>query len=188
MERDFQAIIEEYRLRKIQAGPMREKLKSLREIYNGDVVGPLPELDRSEKGAVANLVQQGLDQLSMRVASTMPDVFYYTETPGQKKAENYARIRKYATLGWWYTNNLKLKMRRRARWLVGYGTAPVMVRPHHPMEMPWWHLRDPLGTYPPPGLDPDTLNPPDCIFSFKRSLPCLPPNFPHALRGLHLAT
>jgi hypothetical protein len=185
MARDFSEILAEYRLRKSSAGPLREKMKALSEVYSGDVVLPLPELDRSEKAGVANLIQTGIDQLAMRVASTMPDVVYYPDTPGQKRSEQYARIRKYATLGWWYEGNMKQKMRRRARWLVGYGTAPVMVRPHHPKQMPWWHLRDPLSTYPPPGLDPDDLNPPDCIFAFKRSLTWLRDRFPEAFAGIY---
>lgn len=178
MARTWQEITAEFRLRKQAMGKMHERMRSLSEIYDGDVVVPLPEMDRGEKAAVANLVQSGLDQLSMRIASTMPDVFYYPDVPGQRKSEAFARTRKMATLGWWYETGLKQKMRRRARWFVGYGMAPVVVRPNADREMPWWHLRDPLGTYPPPGLDPDCIEPPDCIFSFKRSLTWLRHTFP----------
>lgn len=181
----FDEIVAEYKQRKGTLHPAMEKMRELARIYKGDVVVPLPELDRSEKAGVANMIQQGLDQLGSRVASTMPDVWYPPTVPGAKRAEAYARIRRKATIGWWTTNKMRLKMRKRARHLIGYGTSPVMLRPDSKWEMPRWHIRDPLGTYPPLGLDPDDIVPPNCIFAFKRSLAWLSTFYPQVAGRLY---
>src|SRR5919106_311220 len=132
-------------------------MREIKEAYEGDVVIPLPELDQANKPAVANLLNQGLDQMSMRVASVMPDVYYPPLRPGIEKSEKNARTRRLANIGWWNQNHMRIKMRRRARWLVGYGAAPVTIRPDVRNEMPMWHCRDPLTTFPAPSLDPDDM-------------------------------
>lgn len=181
----FEEIADEFRRRKSAHHPAMERMRELKSIYHGEVVVPLPELDKSERSAVANLIQTGLDQLSMRVASVMPDVWYPPDDPGAKRSETYARIRRRATVGWWHTNKLRLKMRKRARWLVGYGVSPVMLRPEPKWEMPRWHLRDPRGCFPPLGLDPDDIAPGDCIFALKRSLSWLQAMYPAATARLY---
>lgn len=167
---DFETILSMWKTRKLAQGPMLERMRAVQAVYNGDVVVPLPDMDRSEKTWIANLLQTGLDQTAQRIASTVPDVRFLSETPGQKLADKRAKERRDATLGWWTLNKMNLKVRRRARWLIGYGTTPVMIRPHSEWKMPMWQVRNPLTTFPGNTLDPDDLTPPDCIFSYKRSL------------------
>lgn len=178
-------IISLLRARQMAQGEVINKMREIRDCYQGDVIIPLPELEQANKPAVANLLNQGLEQMSMRVASTMPDVFYPPTKPGTDKAEKEARNRRMATIGWWQQNHLRVKMRRRARWLVGYGAAPVVIRPDMKNEIPMWHLRDPLTTYPAPCVDSDDMAPPDCIFSYTRSLDWLRQNYPDQIRGLY---
>jgi ribosomal protein L16 Arg81 hydroxylase len=66
-----QEIVELYNQRKKNDGPIKEQMRRIRDLANGDIVVPLNELDRNSKTSVANLLVQGLDQMSMRVASTM---------------------------------------------------------------------------------------------------------------------
>jgi len=165
-------------------GPMIESMRQLRDAYNGDLVIPLPELDRREKSAVANLITTGLDQTAMRISSTMPNVFYPALKEGEAMSEKRARTRKRATLGWWEANKMPIKMRRRARWLIGYASSPVILRPDTKWGAARWDIRDPLNTFPSSGEDPDDMTPQNCIFTFTRSRAWLHNNYPDALNKL----
>src|SRR5689334_6741180 len=109
-----------WRDRRTTHGPVIERMREIRDAYGGDLVVPLPELDASERSAVANLFQSGLDQMGMRIASTLPNVLYPPTRPGIEVQEERARVRTRATVGWWEANGMNLKMRRRARHLIGY--------------------------------------------------------------------
>ena len=61
-------------------------------------------------------------------------------------------------------------MRRRARWLVGYASAPTLIRPDFRQGIPVWEPRNPLTCYPAPCVDPDEVRPLDTIFAVKRPL------------------
>jgi len=185
MARTVEEIVELLRIRQLAQGPMLAKMREIKSAYEGDVIIPLPELDQANKPAVANLLNQGLDQMSMRVASVMPDVYYPPVRPGIEKSEKAARIRRLANIAWWNQNHMRVKMRRRSRWLVGYGAAPVVIRPDYKNEMPMWHLRDPLSTFPAPSIDLDDMTPPDCIFSFSRSYAWLKQNYPDEVNRLY---
>ena len=69
-------IVALYEERKRSLGPLHEQMKKVRELANGDVIIPLNELDKSATASVANLLVVGLDQMSMRVASTMPAPYF----------------------------------------------------------------------------------------------------------------
>lgn len=186
MTRTTEEILELLRMRQNAQGHILAKMREIKAAYEGDIVIPLPELDQANKPAVANLLNQGLDQMSMRVASVSPDVYYPPLKPGIEKSERNARQRRLATLAWWGQNHMRIKMRRRARWLVGYGATPVVIRPDFKRNIPMWHIRDPLTTYPATSLDPDDMCPPDCVFSFTRSLSWLKANYPDEMGRLNL--
>ena len=166
--------------REAKQGPMIDQMRQLRDTYNGDLVIPLPEMDRREKSAVANLITTGLDQTAMRIASTMPSVYYPALEDGVRSSEKRATTRKRATLGWWEANKMPLKMRRRSRWLIGYGTSPVVLRPDTKWGAARWDVRDPLSTFPAVGEDPDDITPSDCIFTYSRSRAWLAQHYPDA--------
>jgi hypothetical protein len=165
-------------------GPIIENMRQLRDTYNGDLVIPLPEMDKREKSAVANLITTGLDQTAMRIASTMPSVFYPALKEGDSASEKRARIRKRATMGWWEANKMPLKMRRRARWLIGYASSPVVLRPDTKWGAARWDVRDPLNTFPSTGEDPDSITPDNCIFTYTRSRAWMQARYPEALSKL----
>lgn len=166
--------------RKARHGAVAARMRDIRDAYNGDVVIPLPELDRSERPAVANLTSMGLDQIGARIASTIPDPIFPTRRPGRKEQDR-SRDKRRATLGWWEANLMDLKLGRRARHLVGYGITPVMIRPDFRRGFPLWELKDPLGSYPAPSADPDDPCISDAIFAVKRSHAWLTARWPDAM-------
>ncbi len=155
-----------------------EKMRVVRDCYNGDLVVPLPEMDKTEQTSVANLVVTGIDQTAQRIASVMPMVDFPPLRPGIKASEDKARTRTMATMSWWEQNRISQKMRRRARYLVGYGSAPAVIRPNYQKGIPVWEVRDPLSAYPCPTQDPDDITPPDAIFTFYKSYKWLREAYP----------
>jgi|GEM_PF-1388563 len=169
--------------------PYFNRMDEVRRHYNGSVVVPLPELDELEKPAVANLVAQGIDQFAMRVASILPDISYPALRPGIQASETKARERRLANLGWWDMNKMGTKLRRRARYLTAYGCAPVTISPvgidtNDKRQMPFWRARNPLSAFPAPIMDPDSMEPDDCIFVDRRPLSWLRFNYPEQARVL----
>ncbi len=91
--------------RKQAQSPLLHNMARLRDAYNGDIVVPLPEMDRQEQAAVANLISTGLDQSAMRISSTMPNLYFPPVKLGDRASEKRASTRKDATLGWWEAND-----------------------------------------------------------------------------------
>jgi len=179
-----------YQERKRDRGALFGRMNEIRNHYNGDIIVPLPELDDMEKAAVPNLIAAGIDQFAMRVASVMPDISYIPVRPGIQVSENKARDRRLANLGWWDMNKMGIKLRRRARHLTAYGMSAVSLSPvsiYHDdkRDMPHWRVRNPLATYPAQMLDPDSMEPSDCIFADRRPLEWLKANYPTQMAALY---
>lgn len=184
MSRNFEEIVELYHERKKRQSVHIARAVEVRDQYNGDIIVPLPELEANERPAVANLLSQGLDQTAMRIASTQPNPYFPPVKPGVKVHETAARQRRQATQAWWQMNKMKIKDRRRARHMIGYGSTAVMLRPDFKRNIPTWHVRDPLCTYPAQSFDPDCMTPDDCIFTFHHSLKWLKEHYGEASRLL----
>ena len=88
----------------------KQRMRNLRDYYNGDVVVPLPELDTDEKSAVANLLAQGLDQTAMRIASTSPDIHCPPVDATKKRARDNASKRRKALFGWWENSRMDMQL------------------------------------------------------------------------------
>lgn len=171
-------IVATYLARRETCGPLHARAKDVTDAYNGDLVIPLPELDKNERRAVPNLLAQGLNQMAMRISSSSADVHYPSLDPGDPEFDERARICRQANLGWYEASDVKLMLARRARHLLGYASTPVVVRFDFRTSMPRWQMRHPLCTYPGETLNPDDVNPPDCIFTFTRTLDWLKRNYP----------
>src|SRR3974390_1552171 len=170
--------------------PWASRAKTVKDMYNGDFTVPLPELDEAEKPAIANLLASGLDQFAMRAASVLPNIVYPVVRPGIDKSELLARQREMAANGWMDMNRMQNKLRRRFRFLIGYGMAPAQICAvgtdnKDPRNMPHWRIRNPLCTYPAYTTDPDCMEPPDCIFTEARSLGWLTRNYPRQASALY---
>lgn len=186
-------IVTMYQERRRERGGLFGRMEEIRRHYNGDIIVPLPELDEMEKPAIPNLIAQGIDQFAMRVASVMPDVSYMPVRPGIQVSENKARDRRLANLGWWDMNKMSTKLRRRARHLTAYGMSAVTISPvslYHDdkRNMPHWRVRNPLSTFPATMLDPDSMEPADCIFTDRRPLGWLKQNYPQQMSILYRGT
>jgi hypothetical protein len=151
-------------------------MRRVRDLANGDVVVPLNELDRNAKTNVANLLVQGLDQMSMRVSSTMPSPYFPPVKEGSENAKKYARMRKKAMLGFWDENRMQMKLRRRARHLLAYSSSPVFIKPDFATLTPKWVVRNPLDTFPAP-MEDDEVIPENCIFTSRVSASWLLNNY-----------
>lgn len=176
--------------RRRDRGALFGRMDEIRRHYNGDIIIPLPELDDMEKPAIPNLISMGIDQFAMRVASVMPDVSYMPVRPGIQVSENKARDRRLANLGWWDMNKMATKIRRRSRHLTAYGMtavslSPVSLDPTDKREIPHWRVRNPLSTFPAPLIDPDSMEPTDCIFVDRRPLGWLKQYYPSQANVLY---
>lgn len=164
-------------------GPMHEQMRRVRDLANGDVIIPLNELDQNAKASVANLLGIGLEQMSMRVASTMPAVYFPPIRPGERAAEQ-AQQRRRAVINMWDHNRMGMKLRRRARYLLGYSESPVMIRPDFKTGMPTWVVRNPLDFYPAPTDDLENPVPDNTIFTFNKPYRWLVDMWGHRIDGV----
>ena len=164
--------------RRMERGSVLEAMRLIRDAYNGDLIIPLPEMNKAERPAVANLIVTGIDQTAQRISSVMPSVDCPPLRPGIKASEEKARTRTMAVQSWWDSCRMPAKMRRRARYLIGYSSAPVVIRPNYSKGIPTWEVRDPLSAYPAPTQDPDEICPPDAIFTYFKSWAWLRSTYP----------
>jgi len=184
MMRTIEEIVAIYNHRKRTLGPVHAQMQRVRELYNGDIIVPLNELDRNARASVANLLVQGLDQMSMRVASTMPTPFFPAVQEGNEKSKDNAILRRKAMLAMWDSNRMNMKMRRRARHFLGYASSPVVIKPDFKTLTPKWHIRNPLDTYPCPSDDPDNPVPYDVIFTYRKPYSWLMMNYGPIISGV----
>ena len=183
MSRTIDEIMVCYTQRKERLDPLHKAALEVRQAYYGDITLPLPEIDRSEKPLVANLLWSTGEQKSMRVASTMPNIYYPSMSPGQKTYDARARDRRNVNLAWWDLDRQKLKLRKRARHLVYYAHSPVMLHPHfgtrNTPPRPSWQVRNPLATLA-PEIEVGEVCPPDIIFTYPKSFAWLTQKYPGA--------
>lgn len=177
-------IVALYKDRVESQGPILRQMREVRQLANGDVIVPLNELDRNTKSSVANLLVQGLDQMSMRVASTMPSPYFPALREGQDRSMKLARDRKRAMLSIWDQNRMNMKMRTRARHLLAYSNSPVYLKPNFDKRIPEWQLRNPLDTFAAPRIDADDPVPDNVIFTYYRPYRWLMQNYGASLNGL----
>lgn len=182
--RSLEDIIELWRERKATTSPLIDRMRSVRDGYNGEVIVPLPEMDMEEQSAVANLISIGLDQTGMRIASTLPSVYYPPVEESNRASMNRARTRTRANYAWWETNEMELKLRLRSRKLIGYASSPVLLKPDMKKGCPKWVLRDPLSSYVADTTDASDMTPDDAIFTFERKRSWLKKNYPEQLATL----
>lgn len=176
-------IHELYRQRVEERGPLLKQMHEIRRHVNGDEIIPLNELDRHARSNVASLITQGLDQMSTRIASTMPSPYFPPLREGQDKSMKMAADRRKAMLSIWDKNRLSMKMRRRARHLLAYSSSPVVIKPDFRTLTPTWHVRNPLDTFPAPNDDLDDPVPHDCIFTYTKTASWLLKNYGPLVSG-----
>lgn len=172
-------IVSLYHDRLIERMPAHRAMDEISEVVNGRMKLPTDEADEDSIPLVANLINQGSEQVSMRIASTLPDITIPALDPSSDASRKRAAKARRATLGWWDANRLPLLMRKRARQLLVYSESPVVITPNWKTHMPKWEIRDPRSAYPPPylGIDPVI---PNCIFTYRQTSQWLLANYPWA--------
>lgn len=181
-------IAELYRTRWRERHPILNAMFEIRDVVNGDVLIPLPEMDEAEKPAVANLIGEGIDQTAMRVASTLPNVVVPALDPRVEKGRrsiDWADRRRKALVGWHKHSNLRRQHRLKARHLVGYGAAVMEICPDFQNAAPVWKIHDPLTAFPAPRATTDTGNVEDCIVAWKKPYHWLKARYPDAVRRIY---
>lgn len=175
---DDDTIVALYDSLRMARGARAGMAAEIQKITRGTFAVPLPEMDKDEAPAIANLVAIGVDQHAMRIASVYPEIDFNPVRTGIKGYKEKARKRRQAMLGILEANKVRIKGRRRARRLVAYSAAPVLIRPDFKLGIPVWHPRDPLTTYSAPTADPDDMLPDYTIFEFTRTWSWLLANYP----------
>lgn len=172
-----------YRQRQAERGPLLNRWAQVAKQYDGDVAVPLPEVDQEEKSMAVNLLGPGLDQLAMRIASTMPDVVCDSLRPGMKEHDNRAAQKRRALLSYWDMNRMDMVLRRRARYLLGYASSPVSIsfmglNPLDKRQIPHWRVLNPMSVFPAPTIDINDIEPSDCIHAYQQPLSWLQASYP----------
>ena len=173
-------IVDLYYTRSSNHAGVKERMRHIRDHYNGDVIVPLPEIDSTESSSVANLLAQGLDQTAMRIASVTPDIVCPPEDESSKQAQKFAAIRRKALFGWWQNSRIDMQLAKRARHLIGYSNTIVQIRFDQEKNCPTWHVRDPLTAYPSNLRGADDMTPSDCVFGYERSYGWIRKSYPDA--------
>lgn len=159
-------IVRLFRRRQERTGSTREAMRAIAQLYNGDVVVPLPELRQNEKPAIVNIARQGINQMGMRVASVLPNIVCPPVSTGRREdADKRALKRRSILQGWWAENDMQILLRKRGRHLFGYAHTAAMITPDLNRGCPQWRVASPLDCWPsePSSTDHDVYVPADCI-------------------------
>lgn len=161
--------------------PLHTQQEHIRRVYSGDVDIPLPDMDTTEKSSVPNLLQSGVDQTAARIASVFPQVTFPVHADN-RRAQRLATTRQRVVTGWLGTDQVPVKMKKRARHLIAYASAPAVVMYDQRVQRPVWHVREPLSCFPAPDLIPGVVSPSDVIFGYTRTWGWLKANgYDHAV-------
>lgn len=179
-----------YDERRKERGPLLTQWADVTMHANGDVTVPLSELDKNDRATVVNLFPQGLEQLSTRAGSVLPDQKWPAVRTGFDNSENKAEDRLKASRGWWKMNRQNLVIRHRFRFHFAYGCMPVSLQPASlssldKREMPHWIVRNPMTTFPAPCDGALNMEPVDCIFASVRTRAWLQNRYPVAFAQLN---
>jgi hypothetical protein len=168
--RTAEDIVQIFNDRRNARGPLIGAMERLQAHYNGEIIVPLPEMDRDEQSAVSNNIVTGVDAYGQRIASVTPMITCPPLNPRLKGSQDKADTRRKVYYGWWEQNKMGLILRQRARWLVGYASAPVVIKPDMTRGIPRWEERNPLTVYPAPSSRAWEMCPEDCIVAVTRTL------------------
>jgi len=148
-----------------------QRMRKMQAVMNNDLKLPVPELKSDERPAVANLMQQGMRQLAMRIASVTASIYFPSLDPADPQANDDANNRHRLIQAWRTENRENLITARRARHLLTYAECPVVVKPAPSVSkpIPVWQVQNPMECYPSDTQFNDYL-PRDCILVHHNSL------------------
>ena len=154
-----------YEQRSRLLSPTLGGMARVKEVYEGDLVVNLPEVDGFHKPPVPNLLAQGVDQMGGRIASVTPEITVLPQKANrtqERRAVTAARV----LGGWWATDRLPLKLHTRARHLVAYGATTAVLTWNAREHRPVWTVRSPLNALPAPDPHHSHPRPRDIIYAY----------------------
>ena len=151
-------------------GPLHGKMRTIQSIYNGAAEIPLPDMERADMPSIPNLLAQGVDQMAGRISSVTPSIVFAAKSTANRGEVRRAQTASRVVSGWWQADRVMMKMKQRARHQIAYGMSPVVIRWDARKNLPTWHVRHPLETFPSPDIIPGQTTPTDCLFAFRRSV------------------
>ena len=163
-------ILKLYKQRTTYYQPLHAKMRVIQSIYNGTMEIPLPDMDQSTMPFAPNLLAQGIDQMAGRITSVTPQITFSSMKPGIRTYDRRALTASRAVSAWWQSDRMPLKMKQRGRHMIAYGMTPVVIRWDRKRQLPTWHVRHPLETFPSTDIVPGEITPQDCIFAYRRSV------------------
>ena len=166
---DADAVVDLYMERVRDPSGQHAKMAMIRQIYNGESVVELPDINGIKAPPVPNLVAQGIDQIAGRIASVTPSISFVPKKRTMRREVRRAQTASKVVQAWWQADRFGLKMRQRARHLVAYAYSPVVIGWNYHENRPTWQVRDPLTTFPDSGVD-SGQDARDVIFTYRRSV------------------
>ncbi|MDE2106176.1 MAG: hypothetical protein KGL39_53645, partial [Patescibacteria group bacterium] len=177
----FDEVISLARQRRSQDSLLIRQMIDARDRYNGDVILPLPDVDGAPdmEPPTARLIAQAIDGSAMRAASPNPVITCPSLKPGRTQYENKAGVRRRALYAHWEDSQIRIKLYRSYRHLVGYGTCSWVVIPDDGERIARAELRDPLTAYPELRNQDDIREPRNVIFIYGRSIDWIIAHYPN---------
>ena len=111
-------VVELYNSRVYDEGSTKQVMREIADLYDGDIIVPLPEFQSDERPAIANIARQGINQTAQRIASVFPEIDALPAAASKRELDK-ARSRRRAFYAFHEMNKSQRKLRRSARYLVG---------------------------------------------------------------------
>lgn len=178
----FQEIVSIMRQRRSQDSLLIRQMIDIRDRYNNDVVLPLPTVQDSPElePPVPRLIAEAIDGTAMRAASPNPVITCPALSPAVALSVRKAETRRRRLYALWKESQVKVKLYRSYRHLVGYGTCAWVVMPDAAEKRAKIELRDPLTAYPELRTPNDIREPKNVGFVYGRSVDWITSHFPTA--------
>lgn len=176
-------IVDLYYNRVREMGPLHMQMRRISELVNGGIVIPLNELDVNAKPGVANLISQGLYQMSRLQVKVFPTPYWPVLKDGNEKSKEDARVRVKATKAMWNENNMPMILRQRGPHLLAHSLSAVSISVHPTKDIPMWKVRNPLDTFPAPVSSQADMLPDNCIFADRVTAGWLMKHYPEQTIG-----
>jgi hypothetical protein len=157
MPKDPEEIVEIWEQRQRYYGKSLNRMRETQRLMDNEMEVPLPELSVEERSLVANLALRGMENLSQRIASTEPSMYWPSTHAGYDKPDADAKNRHRVMSGWHESNNLYMVRAKRAQHFLSWATSPVVIKPDPLSRVPKWDVKRPLESFVPPGAYDDLL-------------------------------
>ena len=176
----MEQVVSIMRQRRSQDSILIRQMIEIRDRYNGDVVLPVPDVDKSPTLDIPTprLIAMSVDGHAMRAASTKPTIKTPYMDAAKETSRKAAEIRRKVLYSKWNDSQMDIKLYRWYRQMAAYGTGAMIVMPDDREQKAKIELRDPLTTYPELRDPSDIRSPKNVGFVYGRSIDWITEHFP----------